>query len=337
MKLLILGSLAVVAIAIFSFAQTGIDPVDKVLVAKFLSASQEAQFSTTDRQISAFWANWDGDFISMKSDDPLYTRSVSTISPFNGPDDARLVVRAAYSTSGVYFYLAVTDNNWVDPGLWSNDAVYMFIDKLSSAEIADQRNWIDPMQWAITYFSKQLLVPCGGTIPAASFVYCYYNDIDSTLTGLSFALKDPALGGLAMEVVSIDSVHKIQEWLIPWSQWGVTDSIATGMKFGFTISYNDFDSGEVYDGFNCVNSMDWIQLCTPYCLPDASLWGDIELGAGPIAVKPFAQNKIDCSRNAVRTDLYTVRGEKVSGAAKASGLVVKRQAVVNGKQILLLF
>ncbi|MDD5675396.1 MAG: hypothetical protein PHC61_14595, partial [Chitinivibrionales bacterium] len=110
------------------------DVTDFVLVAYQLSAAQEADFSTTDGIRAPFWNAWDvcTDKLDYQYCDPSCCAGGTV--PMVGPLDAQLTVYAAYGQTGVYLYLKVEDDSWVDYqnvvnnqygdySQWSNDAV----------------------------------------------------------------------------------------------------------------------------------------------------------------------------------------------------------------------
>jgi hypothetical protein len=341
MKHLLHSLMAVLSVtAITAFASSP-DLADRVLIMYKLTPEQAASFSATDGALSGFWGEWDSqnagglqrDYIDMKSDNATVAWNRCATSPFAGADDAQFELRAAYTDAAAYFYCKVSDNNWVDYTGWATDAVDLYIDALNSTDpsgIQDPANYFNPTQWALTFSSKQIQVGMGSSTPITGYNLRFYDDLAMTVTDHTALFGEATYDGMTMEISSPTTNVKIQEWMVPMSQWGAL-STAEGTTVGFTGGYNDIDN----DAPDCVNSLRWVGLCDPYCEPpNPATWGDAEfgpaLGTGGSKVVP---NHFNMNRNAPivkKTDFYTVRGEKINGSAKAGSLLIKREVLANG-------
>lgn len=323
---------------------TAPDLNDAVLVMYKLSPTEEAQFNAHDGAVSAFWSKWDmanasaltKDYIFMASDDVKYAWNHDSAKTFIGHDDAQLQVRAAYTDKGAYFYCAVTDNIWTPHSNWGTDVIDFFIDNVPQASVADPVNWFNPTQWALTSNSRELLVPMGGS-SISTFGFIRYNDQALSVVGtLPPTVDDPTLDKMTMELVIRDGMHRVSEWFIPWTQWGLTAPPPMGATLAFTCEYNDADSSVAG-----IRTLEWIGLCNPYCMPpNAATWGEVEIGPDYDGCacgdwppyQPKVINKIREPRPAsgvMHSEMYTLRGDRIVGAG-ATGLVIQRQIGKNG-------
>jgi hypothetical protein len=338
MRRVLAAMVAVVSLtAVVSFA-TAPNLTDRVLIMYKLDATQAAEFSATDGKLCTFWQQWDSqngagltrDYMAMNSGDAAYAWNRCASSPFAGADDAVVDLRAAYTDQAAYIYCKVTDNNWVDYSGWATDVVDIYLDAMNSTAITDPMNWFNPTQWALTFSTKQIQVGMGSTAAITGYNYRFYDDLAMSITDHAATFGEATYDGMTMEVVAEGTNVKTQEWMIPLTQWGITNT-AEGTNYAFTGGYNDIDN----DAPDCVNSLRFVNLCDPYCEPpNPATWGDVELGPalgnGTISVKPHS-NVIKNAPIARKTDLYTVRGEKINGSYKANSLIVKRQVLDNGK------
>jgi hypothetical protein len=330
--LTIAGAIAFSAIA--SFGQTAPNLSDAVLVAYQVPTADADFTSAGATAISSFWGTWDGanastlgmDIIKMDAGMSAYAQNRCAASAFTGAEDAGIEIRAAYSATAVYLYCAATDNSFVDYVGWQNDVVDIYVDAMNKANgLADAMNYFNPQQWGLTLTSKQIQVGMGGTSLPSVFNYRFYDNLAMTFTDHAESFGDASISGMTMKIVSSGSGKKIQEWYIPFTEFGITET-AEGTRYGFTGGYNDNDNGDAVD---CTNSLRWQGLCDPYCAATADTWGELELGPTTSAVKMPLKASITRSI-AKSTNFYTIRGEKVSGSTRTAGLVVRHQVLNSG-------
>jgi hypothetical protein len=293
------------------------------------------QFSATDGKVSDFWSFfWDRmnvaglnmDYAFMASDYTLCAWNRCVTEPFYGHDDAKLTIRGACGAKGVYLYIEVEDDSWVESVDSSRDMVAFYFDQYNTTNgLNDSTKYINH-SWAITATTKKIFASVGSSIPADSFIYGFYDTASKTMVEHRVCSGDSAYDGMAMEVIHVDSTHRVQEWFIPWRQWlGPGFSNPSNTQFGFTIEYNDADSALP----GCSNTITWQGLCDPQCGPSVGFWGNIEV-PGVAGVLP---HKLVPSRPhlANKVEYYTFRGERISGTAvKASSLIVKRHSPADG-------
>jgi hypothetical protein len=277
------------------------DVVDRVLILYKLTPAQEAQFTATDNQISPFWNEWPRentngfvlDYISMNSSDASYAWNRCPTQPFSGSDDAVMEIRGAYSDKGVYLFIDSRDDSYQDYSYWATDVADIYVDALNSSGVAEPLNWFNPTQWALTFSTREIQVGMGGSLPTSGYNYRYYDDLNMTMTDHFAIFGDRTYDGMTMEIISISSTQKQQEWFIPATQWGITD-ITEGLRYAFSAGYNDIDANST----DCINSLRWQGLCDPYCEPpSAATWGDVELG--PVLYDPntVAPGPLSYSKN----------------------------------------
>ncbi|MCK4748523.1 MAG: hypothetical protein KAT15_15835, partial [Bacteroidales bacterium] len=152
---------------------TAPDPEDSVLVAYGLSSEMEAQFSSTDHEISGFW-----DLIDEEHDRILLTQrnNAAKGAAFNYvlTHDCNMAVKAAYGADGIYLLLEINDDNDV---AWPNelvgteneqfylnfDAVDLLTDSRSIQEISapEGEGLFVSRSFGLTFTTRQYQVACG--------------------------------------------------------------------------------------------------------------------------------------------------------------------------------
>lgn len=337
MKRVIAGLAAALSIAAISYGQTAPDLNDAVLVMYKLSAAQEAMFQpTSTTAVADFWKVWDDsnsaaltkDYVFMASDNPLYAWNRTAGITFAGHDDAQMTVRAAYGANGAYFYLLVEDNIWTPFTGWQTDCADMYFDIVPLSGMTSDI-FFDPTASALSFNSKQLQMPYGALTPAQINFRQYSADAIGMVDNL-VNNNDPTLDNMSVKVIQLDATHKIMEWYLPYSQWGLTGQPAANTQFCFLPGYNDVDDGIATD----VKSLRWQDLCDPYCGVSTAPWGQIEagptLGGSDGIIKKLTRN-VNLAKAPISTEMYTLRGDKIStSSSRVAGLVVKRELLANG-------
>ncbi|MDD5673200.1 MAG: fibronectin type III domain-containing protein [Chitinivibrionales bacterium] len=231
-----------------------------------LSAAEEAQFSTTDGIASPFWAAWDScpSNLDYQYCDPSCCAGGTV--PMVGPLDAQLTVYAAYGQTGLYLYLKVEDDSWIDYHVvannqygdyseWANDAVNIYLDNQPSSAIYAAYDAGTALGVGTkTPSTRQYLLRFGGsTLPTAMYInefnpaYLTDNTLAAfTLTPHTFANAAATLGIKNDIIGQISGNTRVQEWIFPWSQIGnpgLTAVPTMGTMTACNIGYNDVDVG----------------------------------------------------------------------------------------------
>jgi len=346
MKTKLLQVLTISLIFSFRVFATDVDLNDEILTAYPLSPMDEADFSLTDGNSAFFWEQWnDLDHIEMNVND----NAVEGWEPFDGPDDAAMVIKAAYSLNGLYLFIKVNDNTWVPPADFSDigcDAVDLYFDSRTQEEIKNTPNEEMATPWsnALTKTTKQMLVWMGSN----KVNYHYYNEVTMNWLGvavlggsnvITFEEAQDNYDGLGMEILEETQNVRIQEWFLPWSELGIDINPfpENGMKFAFSGGYNDKDevASEQSSLLRWLKHDPWslgprenpddptspvIKVGECEC-PQWALesWGHIYLPFPPIGegtgVQYFTQKqKMDTqvqSTSVVKTEYFTLHGKKI--------------------------
>ncbi len=308
------------------------DPYDGTLCAELLTAQQAGQFSASDGQVSAFWSQLSGDRIELVAPDNCATGACG----FVGTDDASMLIRAGATTQGLYLYVEVQDNTFVDRAsadACCDDSADLYFDELSANDIftCGGSCLIGLYNSTLSYTTNQVQVSMGATAPPPDFRFAYY---DGTLWSWQTLNLTPAqameLYGLQVEVVATDATHKVQEWFFPWEYLG--DGIAVGTdisatRIGFAGGYNDKD-GDNPDP----DKLRWPGAGDPWAgdAQTVNYWGDILLPSG-ITVEPLSVRgpvrsvrdaRVPAGASAAR---FTLTGQRVAGERNgATGVMVEK-------------
>ncbi len=301
------------------------DPYDATLCAPTLTANQIAQFSHTDQAVSAFWSDWAGkDYAELVAPDDCYPDRCG----FVGTDDAAMTIKAAASASGLYLYLEVMDNTWVDRSDASDigaDATDMFLDKMSADEIFTCTGCLIGLYNSLlSYTTNQFQIWFGTSAPTGINFQAYDENLWSwQALGLTFQQAE-ILKGMKVEVIALDATHKAQEWFFPWKFLG-SEGILEGTdissrRIAFTGGYND------KDGDNTTNHcLRWTTKDPWVGAGETNYWGDILLAAD-VGQVVYEETRVEqplsaagASRAAVGpASYYTLKGEAVSGRGLSS-------------------
>ena len=347
MKKVVAGILAGALTASMAIAQFPVDPGDDLLLVYRMPDNVAAQYEPNGTSVLDYWSDWDGrDYIHMT---PTATFSYPGRDHWTGPEDASMIIKAAGSPAGLYFYVEVSDNVWVDkvPGEmgWAMDAVDLYFDSKSSDAIkaGGADIMVNPAYgWALTYTTQQYQVWMGATALPTTFMLNYYDDLYWTWSynEVEFSAAAARFDGMSMKVVSLDANTKAQEWFIPWSWVGTggISNLAQGTKIGFSGGYNDMDG----DGAE-VKCLRW-QRYDPFAGGDEEgqisnnaldSWGDMviveEITVG--TTLPTAGRVIDNAR-VVERGLYTLDGQRIAASNAASvrnhSMVIERSVLTDG-------
>lgn len=167
-------SLAFAALACLVHGQCS-DPFDSVLCVSTITMGQAAQFRPTDGVVAAFWSSLSDDSCVLTPPAYCYPGACS----FSDSSDARVLAKAAGDCYGLYLYVEVRDNVWMD---WSggygheDDAVVLYLDTLDANTIWTCTDCLLGLyESRLTHTSQEIRVMIGGTSPPDTFRLSYYD------------------------------------------------------------------------------------------------------------------------------------------------------------------
>lgn len=282
-----------------------VSPTDSLLVAYGLAPEQEAQFSSTDGIISAFWKSFDENKDCISLTQRINATRNAVFSPVI-TNDCNLTARAAYGSDGIYLLIEINDDNDVfwpnefagtpNEQFYSNfDVVDMLIDSRSIDEICmpGATDHFISKSFGLTSSTRQYQVACGTpNVKSLGFHRSMADPWDFNAVYFTFEDARKQLG-LEIENIKTDYYHKCQEWFIPWSEvgGGVPREPVSGTKIGFSIGFNDRDEGEHFPpgvtssggSVKASNALRWVNKSDPWNAGPLNgqppyNWGEIELG-----------------------------------------------------------
>ena len=276
-------------------------PGDSVLVAYGLNAEFEAQFSADDYRVSEFWSLIDENMDRMELKQRTNAARGAAFN-FVLTHDCNMVVKAAYGADGIYLLLEINDDNDV---AWPNefngteneqfylefDAVDLLTDSRSIEEISDPANsdQFVSRNFGLTSTSRQYQVACGvENNRPEGFKRALSDPWDFNGTFYTFENAQSQFG-IQIENIKTDYYYKVQEWFIPWSEYGegMAGEPEAGSRLAFTAGFNDRDEGEHFPpgvtssggSVKASNALRWIGRTDPWGANKAPYgWGEIELG-----------------------------------------------------------
>jgi hypothetical protein len=311
------------------------DPFDAVLCVNTITPMQEATFSSTDGTVSTFWAGLTGDYFELVPPDDCYPGMCN----FSGTSDGTITVKAAGTGRGVYLYVEVQDNVWVD---WSggasygDDSVDLYFDKLDANTVYTCTDCLIGLYDSrLSYTTQQFQVFMGASTPPSTFRFQSYDANMWSWTTVDLSWADAkAQYGFEMEVVTVDATHKVQEWFFPWQKYGTGYPVGENMGgklLAFAGGYNDMD-GDNPDP----DKLRWPLGGDPWG-GDQNYWGDVQLASDIGTVQEVVTSAVRGPALGAGigvpegglAEYYTLRGERVPSRAvvgAASGIVVQRAA-----------
>lgn len=261
-------------------------PDPAVLVSYGLTAEQERTFAQ-GLGPSAFWSRFNDRHSTIRMSGETHARQGSSFSIVNTVD-ARLLVRAAHSARGLYLWMEVVDNEFVEPSpapteYNNRDAVDVLIDRKSSAWINNPANvrWAVNLDWGLWLTTKQIQIAVGGR--GAPGVLKLQQADPFEIVFDRFVSRDDArrLRGIVVRHHRLDPLTRAVELFLPWSEvgghGGLLGEPAFGTRMAFSPSYNDVDGSESR------KALAWVGGRSPW---DFSAqrgeaprgWGDLEIG-----------------------------------------------------------
>jgi hypothetical protein len=307
---------------------------DTLLLAYWLTPSEEAQFSASDGAVSAFWGAWAGRDSMLL--DPV-TASFYGRDQWSADDDARVTVKVAGGREGLYLAVAVEDEIWIDTAVAGGEAeqLRVYVDSLSSSDIAECTDCLLGFYDAtLTYTTEQLRMSLGGEVqlPDALELWRYEPDMMCLPCHnlVSFASASESCC-ITMEAVALART-KLLEARLAWALFSVRGAAcgagsgglgtvpAAGSRQALCLTYADLDSVGQLPGTSWLSSTGkdpWFG--------DALYWGDIEFGPGfpPVATPVESllavtpQHGTGGSRAAAAAEIayYTLTGQRLHVAA----------------------
>ncbi len=216
-----------------------------VLAVPGLSAAQEKTFGAKDNAVSAFWEQVAGELrLTAKENADEGSRfSIVTMA------DAVLRVKAAHTARGLYLYLEVTDNCFMECSpefYYAVDAVDIMLDCHSSAHVSDSANdtQLICQGWGLGLATKQIHVAFGNRRPPPFFLRNYADPWDFTQHRCTFEEARTHLG-IDIRFVTLSKMVRVQEWFLPWAEVGtglITEEPPVGTRLAFAAGYNDTDA-----------------------------------------------------------------------------------------------
>lgn len=232
------------------------DCEDSVLIAYCLDEELEKQFWFSNEKISEFW-NLFGeqhDFINL-----VQRKNSTADANFNFviTHDCNMIIKAAYGSDGLYLLFEINDDSDV---AWPNeylstvkeyfyphfDAVSFLIDRRPVKEIFDPKN-------------RSLLLSPHSTITSTTKEYqCVTGTNKEKPKGFRRIIPDPwdmepkywkfedaqKYLGIIVKNVKTNYFYKMQEWFIPWSEFGQDYEPKIETRLAFSPGYNDRDVDE---------------------------------------------------------------------------------------------
>jgi len=266
-------------------APTGQSPASAgpVLVAPGLTAAQERLFGSGKGTVSAFWEQISPALHLTQAQNADEGTKFSIVTTA----DARMTLKAAHTARGLYFYVEVTDNCFMecDPGrYYSTDAVDILLDSKPSAVITDAANerQLICQGWGLSLTTKQIHVAFGNRTLPPFFLRNYADPWDFTQHRATFAEARKRFG-IEIRFAKLSKLVRVQEWFLPWAEVGadgLPGEPAIGTKLAFAAGYNDMDPGQTSE-----KKLRLIGGTSPWkCgagTPAPRGWGDLEIG--PVA------------------------------------------------------
>jgi hypothetical protein len=278
------------------FEMPEVDEADDILIVYPLLADEVDAFSCRDGQISDFWSGprWqERDRIVMTTERNSYPGR----DGWDGSDDARVRIQAGADSTGLYLYIEIFDDAFVDPvgdiheqtdsTRWQYDAVEIFFDLISSNEFVDTTPALIAVDNTQLSFDSRHFQAWMGKTSSPQEMRLSYCDVsswawDSVVVSIDNEVNK--LHGMGVDPVQVDENHKVQEWYIPWGPVSARiEGMLDGRRFAFSAGYNDLDG----DG-DPVNSLRWRNLDPSYDekeLAEAGFsmrttWGDLHMADG---------------------------------------------------------
>lgn len=261
----------------------------QTLQARRLTPAEESTFASNDDALADFWADWT-EHDSVLLAPPANSHPVH--NSVQSPADARVVMKCAASTAGLYLYCAVTDDIWVDTaGLddvrW-HDAVEVWVDTFAAVEAV-----MDSSYGFLSVTSRSIAARMAAPSPPADLWLGYWNDAYSTWDHITTDAAELLGFGIQAEVVAVDDSTCVLECFLSWAGFGsqrfAPGAPLAGERVALTGGYYDHDT--VGDS---AGVLFW-QSCPPweprYQIPcgAANTWGDVVL---PATMPPVEQQGI---------------------------------------------
>jgi len=228
-------------------AATSPNTSDQVLIAYKLNSDAQTAFTSATSGPASFWDEWDTqNGSSLNRDYAEMTRTNNGSGTISSDNDAKMIVRMAWATEGVYLYCKITDDSWN-----AKDSVVLFFD-------ADTRDEIHKPTEAAGYYPSP-------TDNYFTYNSSYYRFPLASLTPTGFTLGSGRMGesdgtvssaaddhyGMTIRVHQSSATIRILEVFIPKGyilhDYAMYDpgfdfrNLTEGDEHAFTIQYKDND------------------------------------------------------------------------------------------------
>jgi len=313
------------------------DPFDSTLCVYRLPPADSMSFSTTDGQVSAFWADWVGrDSIELTSERNC-CRANSACACVRS--DNRLVVKAACDASGLYLLVLVEDSVMLDRSNssdWGTDAVDMYFDALSSTVLDTCTGCLIGLyetSLAYTTFENQTWLghaTAVGVSRLGGFCSRYWG-LGETCTCAWGQCAPPC--GFSQDVVALDTFHMAAEYYVPWwwYSYNACDALPSdlaGKRLAFMVGYNDRDSAT--DTVTCLR---W-QHGDPWTArePGESHWGDLLLPQDlvPLGSAGHPVRALHSTKARAPVARFDLSGKRIRAGFTAHGIHMVESAAGHG-------
>jgi hypothetical protein len=190
-----------------------------------------------------------------------------------------------------------------------------------------------------------LEVPFGGSSKPTGFRIAEYNDTSAWYLpdsgyNVSFGESKELLDGLCIEVIWLDERTRVQEWFVPWSQYG-KGGVARGRRGGsvelaLILGYNDADGDLQPEEFP--DRLRWKNLCDPWCGQLIDTYGDLFvpfLAPDTSATLRPGLAHGPAGGKSVITEYFTLKGQRLSprsrGATRVPCVLAQRDVLRGGE------
>jgi hypothetical protein len=175
------------------------------------------------------------------------------------------------------------DNRFVPagetPGEYVNrDAIDVLLDSNSSTAIHEPDNATQAIcaDWDLYLTTKQYQVAFSYPDPPEIMKRVIPDPWDMVFNRITAIAELARVHGMQIRYVRLDSLRRVQEWFIPWSEVGVPEEPQVGARLAFAPAYNDSDGGPRKQLCWIGNTSPWVFSARSEDLPRG--WGDIEIG-----------------------------------------------------------
>lgn len=318
---------------------------DQTLIAYRLTTAQETSILQSDGTApSAMWEQWDvqnaqtlqRDYAVLSTTAHAWNRAGEALTD---DSDASMTIQAAYGEQGLYLLSSVTDDDIVAGGgqvcidetcesdVRAADAVNLFLEQNSWASLEGGDIYgTFPMRDSnsFAYGTVQIQMRFGTGVPSERCHVAMYSYTEMGLAITSGTAEDAATNhdGMLLRVFEPVGGVAVQEWFVPWSQFGPMGFFTTpeeGRELSFSGGYDDMDAA---DGTG-LNSLRFVPGTDPASCPQTSAvdrcvpWGALLLGPALVDDNAVAPERAgsQIAASGMASAVYDLLGRLVEGNA----------------------